>query len=303
MSSQAVKNKLVLGIDIGGTKIASGLVNSRGQFFNLHKRSTPRQSRAQALSAIYKIIESYPRPKAIGLGITGRVDHKKGISVYSAHLPKNWKNVPLKKLIEDRYNIPTTINNDAKCFAVAENIYGAGKKYNNYIAATWGTGVGGAIILNNKIFSGHTNTAGEIGHFRISQSSDQCRCGQTGHWEALTAGLALKRMYQELSGKNLDNKEIIRLWKKGDKKASQVVLDIASVFGIGLASLANILNPEAIIVGGGLATVPGLLTIAKSSFKEHVYTPAIGNIPVIKAGLGEYANIVGAAYIAGHKDY
>ncbi|MFC1663118.1 ROK family protein [Patescibacteria group bacterium] len=296
------KNKLTIGIDIGGTKIAAGLVTSRGQLSDLNIRRTPRSTRG-IINALYKIIASYPAGLAVGVGVAGQVLPKEGLGTYSPNFPSDWKNVPLKKIISLKHRVPVAINNDAKCFAIAENKYGAGKKFTNYVSLTWGTGIGGSIIINKKIFSGKHNTAGEFGHTILSYTKSNTAGKKAPRAEDGAAGKAMSKFYKKISGRTINNKEVIRLWRRGDNQATRAVENMANNFGLVMVSVANTINPEAIIVGGGLSYVRGLLEIAKKTFKINVYAPQIGSIPIIRAKLGEYANIVGAAYMVNNRDY
>jgi glucokinase len=296
------KSKYALGIDIGGTKIASGLVTKSGKLSGLLLRPTPR-SKNELIKALDDIVFSHQKGLPVGIGIAGHVLPREGIAVYSPHFSKGWRNVPLVKILRKKHATTVAINNDANCFAVAENIFGAGKKFRNYISITWGTGIGGAIIINKKLFTGLHNIAGEFGHGILS-CRPAAKPGQIApRSEDSAGGLAMAKLYKKLSGTKISNHELIKKWRQGDRLATRAVETTAHYFGLVLTTATNALNPEAIVLGGGLSAIRGLLEIAKKTFKANYYTPRVVQIPVIRAKLGEYSNVVGAGYIAIHNNY
>jgi len=209
-----------------------------------------------------------------------------------------FKNIKIKKILKKKFKIKTSLDNDARCFTLAESIFGIGKKYCHIIGITIGTGVGSGIIIDKKIYRGKNNTAGEIGHMTIDASSPfKCSCGKFGHFEALCSGKALVNFYKHLTGKTKNVFEIEKLAKLGDKNAKKTNALVAKYLGLGLANIINIFNPEIIIVGGGIAKIKELWQPALKEPKKEVMYDSLRDTKIIKTNLNEDAGILGAAML------
>lgn len=297
--------KYLLGIDIGGTKIQGGVVNQKNQVIKYEKYPTEiNKGKNVVVRNIINVIGKLfsKETKAIGIGITGLVDVKKGIAVQSPNLPKDWRNVPLKKIIEKKFKKPVTIDNDVNCFTLAEGLLGVGKKYNHVFGLTFGTGIGAGIMINKKIYHGGLGST-DFGHVILSEKRVKCSCGLYGHWESLVSGPAMINFYKNFTGKKLDAIAIQKRYYAGEKSAQKVVKLIAYYLGVGLANIINSLSPEIIIIGGGLSNFKVLLKLSLPTMHKLIIYPSLKKTKIIRASLGPETNILGAALITKGKYY
>ncbi|MBU3965737.1 ROK family protein [Patescibacteria group bacterium] len=296
------KQNIYLGIDIGATKTIFLVVKFGAGKFKILEMSrcfTPRKEAdilKMAEENFKGLAEKY-EIAGIGIGFAGPVDFKRGAAVAGPNL-KTGK-IEFKKYLSKKLQIPVTVDNDAKCFVLAENIFGAAKGYKNIIGITIGTGIGGGIIIDGKIYRGATGSAGEFGHTNISKDNE---------WEAIASGSGLVNIYQKISGsprfaggeagKKLDSFIIIELAKEKNKNALKSVEKVAENLGIEIANIVEIFNPEIIVLGGGLSEVGLIVGKAKEYAKKKVFLPSLAKTPIIVSKLGQPAVALGAAYLA-----
>ena len=292
--------KYLIGVDVGATKIAAGLVFGKKVIKIIKIPTQTNKGKKTILNNIIAAIKKIYHPKVlkIGIGITGQIDQKKGMVISSPNLPKNFKNVRLAEIIQKKFKKPVKIENDVNCFTLAESIWGAGKKYNYVIGVTLGTGVGGGIVINKKIYLGRNGWAGEFGHMTIVANGLKCSCGQRGHLEAYTAGPAMIKLYKKLTGKTLDTLAIEEKYKLGEKAAKQTFKQISGYLALGLVNLINTLNPDIIVLGGGLAKVSFYVKPAISSAKVLVFSSKLKSTKIVQSQLKEKAAILGATLIS-----
>ncbi len=295
-----MSTKNILAIDIGGTKIASGIVSfQRGSFqiSDYRKIRTPKNKK-KFIRGIIELASCYEKNNGfdkIGIGIAGQVDTENGIVKRVPNI-ESLKNLELKKIIEKATKKRVVINNDVKCFALAENEFGRSKKYKNAIYLTVGTGIGGAIEVNGKLYSGENNTAGEFGHLVIVHNGKKCGCGNRGCWEQYASGNAIERLYFEFYNKKKKAKEIALDSVKGNKRDKKVIRIIASYLATGLTSIVNTINPEVIIVGGSVVKQKEILDLTIKEVRKKVLIPA-RKTKIVRSGLGDEAMLVGAALL------
>lgn len=292
--------KYLIGVDIGGTKIAGGLVYGKTVPKIIKVPTETHLGKDAIISNIIKIIKIFDNPKihAIGLSVAGEIDSIKGTIVSSPNMPKNFKNVPLIKILKKEFQKNVYMENDGNCFTLAESVYGAGKKYKNVIGLTLGTGIGSGFCIDKKIYNGATGRATEFGHMTIAEKGFPCNCKKLGHLESYASGNGMIRLYEELTGKTKDTFYIEDRAKEKEKNALRVIHIMSDALGIGLSNIINTLNPDIIIVGGGLSRVKMLWgrSLAKSR-KEVVYA-SLRNTKIVHSLLKEKASILGAALIA-----
>lgn len=294
-------NKYIIGLDVGGTKIAAGAVDDKGKV--IKKITLPTEANRGRKIILKNIIAAaskvwLPGVKAIGLAMAGQCNFKNGIFVAGPNFPKNFRNINIRKFLQKNFRIPVYLDNDARAFTLAEAAYGAGRGHKNIVGVTLGTGIGGGIVIDGKILRGKNNTAGELGHMTINTSSTfRCGCDRFGHFEALASGTALENFYKELSGKQLTSPEIIIKAKADDKKAKQALTLLSRYLGTGIANIIHLLNPDIIVIGGGLSRVPALWPLSLREFKKIVVYKSLKNTPIVKAKLGNDAGIIGATLI------
>ena len=288
-------DKYFIGIDLGGTKIAAVLADSKGKPILLSTIPTEAsKGKKHVINRIAFIAKDicaqanvpFSKVAAVGIGAPGTVDDKTGTIQNAPNLP-GWKKVPLKAILKSILKKNIFVENDANCAAVAELKLGAGKKLDSFVYVTISTGIGGGIIIGRKLFKGSQGAAGEIGHTVIDIDGEKCGCGRRGHFEAIASGPSIARK----SG--ISTHELNELVKKGDKKAISQISEAGRIIGIGLSNIANILNPEAIIIGGGITNFgkPLFNSISKS-LNEYCLDGI--KVKIIPAGLKKDVGAIGA---------
>ncbi|MBI4458103.1 ROK family protein [Candidatus Uhrbacteria bacterium] len=291
----------IIGVDIGGTKIHVGIVSSSGKVLERHRLATDAKSGKNAVLAnITQAIRLTWRPgiKGIGIGIAGLVNHGKGIYHQGPNLPTAFKNLRLADLLRKLFKVPVRLDNDVHCFTLAEASLGAAKGKKHVVGLTLGTGIGGGIVIDGRIYRGRDNAAGEIGHTVIDLSSAAiCSCGRKGHFEALASGTAVSTLYRQKTGKELDAVGVENAARQGDTAAIETMLTTANALGAGLANIAQTLNPDTIVVGGGLMRAEMLWKPALAAFKAAVAYPSLTSTSVVRAKLANDSGIIGAALL------
>lgn len=291
--------KYRIGIDLGGTNIKMGLIKGDKV---INKIKKPTGSKADKKYILEILIQSINEIKksinkkeiySIGIGVPGTLNKKRDKVLHLPNIP-NFKNIALKKILEDEFKIPVKMDNDTNAFALAESLYGAGKGKNNIICITIGTGLGGAIIINKKLYYGKC-CAGELGHITINFKGKKCNCGNKGCLEEYVSSRAIARYSKQIMGKIYHPLEIENMAKKGNKKAKKVYEKLGEYLGIGLVNLNNIFNPDLIIIGGSISNAGNLIiNKTKKILKERsMLVPA----KIVKTKLKENAGIIGAAYL------
>lgn len=312
------KGKYIVGVDLGGTKVLAALCTPRGQIMAREYLPTPAtegpekgiESIAQAVAGVLSAGKGDASQfLGIGIGAAGIINPATGVVVTSPNLPR-WNNVPLAEAIQERFQVPVLVNNDANAAAVGEHLFGGGRGSANLIYVTVSTGIGGGIILDNKLYSGASGAAGEIGHMTIETSGPLCGCGNRGCWEALASGKALARdavqavkerretSILSLTEGNPDNitaRVVAAAARQGDGMAQQLVARLAFYLGVGFANLVNIFNPSLILVGGGVSKMADLwLDRAKANMRERAFRVPADAVRIELAQLGDDAGVLGA---------
>ncbi len=312
------KNRI--GIDVGGTNVKIALVNDEGQI--IYSNSVPTRAEMgyeytvnNIKQAIYDLLKETNLAakdiQGIGFGFPGQVDYKQGIVRNAPNIP-GWVEVPIAKLIEDEFNIPTRVDNDVRCAALGELNYGAGKGCENLICITVGTGIGSGLIINGKLVRGASNAAGEIGHIKLQMHDGPiCGCGDTGCMEAFASGPAIVAMAEEYikGGKSTKFREmanggaitpfiVCEAAKAGDPVARRIFTIMGEYIGIGMASVVNLLNPEKIIIGGGVADAGDILIAPLVEIlKKRAMKIAGETVSIVPAQLGNTAGVIGASLL------
>ncbi|OIV35618.1 glucokinase [Mangrovactinospora gilvigrisea] len=308
---------LTIGVDIGGTKIAAGVVDQDGTVINQVKVPTPEDA-SVAVEAIAEVVQEVRGDReieAVGLGAPGYVDSGRSKVIFAPNI--YWRDEPLKAKTEAATGLPVVVENDANCAAWGEFRFGAGSMYDDVLCITLGTGIGGGIILDRRLHRGRFGVAGEIGHMNMEPGGKLCGCGKYGCWEQYGSGSALRRFGREFAAAHPDRAKA--LVERGDGTADSVrafhvtqaaaagdtaSLEILGVWatwvGQGLADLATLFDPAAFILGGGVSE-SGELVLApiRRAFREAL--PGGDERPVaevLPATMGQIAGIVGAADLA-----
>jgi len=307
-----------IGIDLGGTNIKAGLVDKSGKI--IFKTSVPTESELgykhvieQIIKAASIVFEKDKNVAGIGIGAPGIVSAEEGTVKSPPNIP-GWKKVNLRKILSDKFGKKVFVENDANAAAIGEYIFGAGKTTKSFIMVTLGTGVGGGIIYNGKLFRGETGGAGEIGHVTINYKGRKCNCGSYGCIETYVGNQRIAEKVKreiksnpdskvvELAEQNLDMispKTLYDAAKLGDEYALKAIEDIAVMLGAAFASAVNLLDISTIILGGGVSGFGNfLLTPLKKNLKERVLAPNRPRVKIKLSKLKNDAGIKGASSLA-----
>ncbi len=314
--------KYVVGVDLGGTSIKIGLVNSEGK---IHKKISVPTNAEKGPKAVIKEIKkgvqlilkgSKKKIEGVGIGAPGTISLKKGTVEYPPNFP-GWGRVHLGKILQNQLDKKVFVENDANTAAIGELIFGHGNKFNSFIMITLGTGVGGGIILNRKLYRGESGGAGEIGHISIDYNGKQCNCGSKGCIEAYvgnnyliedvkkelmenTESVLIKLADNDLS--NITPKLIHDAALLNDEYAINKIKEIGTVLGYGLTSAINVLDIPTVVIGGGVAGFGKLLfDSVENTILERVLTPLKSRITVKHSKLKNEAGIKGAAALVFYK--
>ncbi|MFH1367464.1 MAG: ROK family protein [Patescibacteria group bacterium] len=282
--------------DIGGTKINTGIVRNN-RVFSKHKILTEKKKGLDhLLKTIRLALEAYRPQKAEGIGISFAGPVENGVILEATNFPSYIRNVNLQKIIGGWFKKPVSVEHDGKCFTLAESIIGEAKKYDFVLGLTLGTGVGGGLVINNKIYRGRHNLM-ETGHFKITEKGFQCSCGHFGHFESQVSGPALTRYFRRFSGKNLAGEEIHELAKAGDKKALAAAEIMSRYLAIGLGNLINTLSPDIIVIGGSVAQFQEIIDLAKKKLAGEIIYARHQKVRIVKSKLGDDAQLLGASLL------
>ncbi|MBE7470605.1 MAG: hypothetical protein DPW09_22860 [Anaerolineae bacterium] len=308
-----------IGIDVGGTKIAAGLVNRAGEI--LYRYTTRAHSEQQPEVVIRAIEEAYhclikesgvemTEIEAVGLGFPGNTNGPAGIVLVSSNLPA-WNHFPLRDTLAARLGIPVILDNDTNLCAVGEHRYGAGRGARNMSYVTFSTGYGIGIIINNQLYVGHTGTAGELGHVVIDIGGPLCTCGKRGCIMAYACGIGISRMvYEQINagaetllrqmvpanGQRISGEIVAEAAQQGDAVAVEILRKAGYYGGVALSMVVEILNPELIVVGGGLTRIgPLLWDPMLAAMREHTQPELWDSVRVVPWQLGDDLGIIGAA--------
>ncbi len=293
---------MIIGVDFGGTKIRAALVNNYRILKEITVLTQANKGRKKVLENLFEAIDYVfnSRVKSIGIGFDGVTDGKK---IISASNVKALEGVKLKSLVEKKYSVPSYLENDVNAFVLAEYYYLKSKfkkrTINNVVGITVGTGFGGGIIINGRLYKGSHFDAGEIGHSTVGSDGRRCKCGNIDCLELYCSGNALERFYKELTNKKLSTYDIVRNYYS-DKNAKKAVDKVAKYLGVGLVNIANFLDPDYIVVGGGLSDVKQILRQGIDYFKKHALKQA-KKVRVIKSNLGKDSVVIGASLLSRHE--
>ncbi|XHU96414.1 MAG: ROK family protein [cyanobacterium endosymbiont of Rhopalodia gibba] len=294
-----MKEQSVIGIDLGGTAIKLGQFLRDGTCLKSLTIATPQPSTPKIV--LRTMVEAINQLKfhqtchALGVGTPGPADAQGRIAKVAINLSE-WQDVPLANWLETETGLPTTIANDANCAGLGETWLGAGKNFKNLILLTLGTGVGGAIILDGRLFTGHLGAAGELGLITLDFNGTSCKSGNQGSLEQYASVQAIRRMTRK------EPIELGQLAAKGDQEALKFWEDYGHLLGAGLASLIYILTPEAVVIGGGVsASTPYFFPATLLEIERRVLPSYRAGLQLISAKLGNQAGMIGAAKLAWEK--
>lgn len=318
-----MSGRLAIGIDIGGTKVAGGLVDVDGHIVHRARRDTPHRSKSPSVveDTIVEVVSELSRiagaeaVSAVGIGAAGFVAADRATVVFAPHL--SWRHEPLQAALEKRVAVPIFVDNDANAAAWAEWKFGAGRGESHLMMITLGTGIGGGILIDGEVQRGRFGIAGEFGHMQVVPGGHRCECGNRGCWEQYASGNALVREARTLFSanspiasdlldrvqgipENLTGPLITDAARDGDPTARELLAEIGNWLGVGIANLAAAFDPGTFVIGGGLGAAGDLLLAsARETFKRQLtgrgYRP---EARIVAAELGNDAGLIGAADLA-----
>ncbi|HEX3003768.1 MAG TPA: ROK family glucokinase [Angustibacter sp.] len=315
-----VWSRPAIGIDIGGTKVAGGLVDVDGRVLHRARRETPHRSQSpqvveDTIAEVIEELRGHRQAIAVGIGAAGFVDATQSSVLFAPHL--SWRHEPLRDAMRRRVGLPVVIENDANAALWAEARFGAGQGERIIVGVNLGTGIGGGVLVEGRLFRGSFGVAGEFGHLQVVPGGHRCECGNRGCWEQYASGNALVREARELAAARspvahglLDrvDGDVTRIngplvtvaAKDGDPAAAELFEDVGRWLGVGLANLAAAFDPALFVIGGGVSEAGELLLApAREAFRRQLtgrgFRP---EARIVRAELGNDAGLIGAADLA-----
>ncbi len=308
----------VIGVDLGGTKVLAGAVDER---LGVHHRAR-RSSRGEDTAEVLSIIEGAVREaseavdgvvEAVGVGVPSTIDALRGVSIYSTHLPL--AGVPVATLLAERLGLPVFMDNDANLALLAEHRAGAAEGADNALMLTLGTGIGGGILVDGRIYRGSQGAAAELGHMVVDQDGPPCQgnCPNRGCLEVMASGSALVREATALagerprsalgralaSGRGITGPLVTELAHDGDEAAREVLGLIGRRLGVGISSLVNVFDPDVVLIGGGVVAAGELLfEPARDEMRARALPPGRDHVRILPTRFGDESGMLGAAVLA-----
>ena len=312
-----------VGVDLGGTKILAGVFKSSLECTASSKLSTkPQRGVDKVIERVARCVQdavdeadlSLKQVAGIGIGAPGAVDFDEGTVIFAPNM-EGWKNVPLKKELEKALGVPVFVENDCNIAALGVYVAELKAKPKNVLGIFVGTGIGGGLILNGQLFSGFNHTAGEVGHMVLEINGPKCGCGNKGCFEALASRTAIfqrikegvkqgeKTLLTDMLGDGLGDMrsgDIRKAIRRGDKFVDKVLEEASEYIGIATANLINILNPEVVVLGGGVieALQDEMMGVIVETAKDYAMPGTMKDVEIVASDLGDNAGITGGAVLA-----
>ena len=309
---------LTIGVDVGGTKVAAGVVDEHGTVLRSVRRPTPSASPLhveETIAAAVADLRTEYDVEAVGIGAAGFIDEDRATVLFAPNLV--WRDEPLRDEVAKRVGLPVVVENDANCAAWAEYRFGAGVGESHLVVVTVGTGIGGGIVLNGELYRGRFGIGAEFGHMQVVKDGRRCGCGQKGCWEQYCSGRALLHEAREIADvqpqrgarllelgdgepEGIEAPEVTQAAREGDEAALACFAEVGWWLGRGLADLSAMLDPGLFVIGGGVADAGELLLApARVAYAEQLTGGPARPQPQIRlARLGNEAGLVGAADLA-----
>jgi glucokinase len=303
-----------IGIDLGGTKVAGVVMDEAGRIERHEEHPTPDGDASAVLEVVHATVASLAASSdvvAVGVGVAGMVDFEAGSVPFAPNLP--FREAPIREEVSERSGLPCVLDNDANVAAWGEFLFGAGRGTRHMLLVTVGTGIGGGLVWDGALYRGAHGFAAEIGHVIVEPGGPRCGCGNLGCWEQVASGRALDRLGGEAAGADPDGaiarhaagqsvrgQHVTAAAREGDAAAARIVQAVGRRLGQGIAGLVNILDPEVVVIGGGVAEEGDIvLEPARRAFRDAVEAPEHRpDVPFMPARLGNDAGAIGAAALA-----
>ncbi|HLR64823.1 MAG TPA: ROK family protein [Pseudogracilibacillus sp.] len=286
----------VLGIDIGGTSIKAGLVDESGHVTQFIEFDTEAAKGGPYVldNVIAKVKESFTSFDAIGVSTLGQVDLEGGFLAQNASNIPNTKDLPIKAKLEEVFQVPVTVENDVNAAALGESAFGIGKDYDDILYLTYGTGIGGAIVIDSNLYYGKSGFAGEFGHMPTHAFGRPCGCGQKGCYEKYAATTALVAAAKEVDPKYENGRLIFAAYHEGEETIIELVHGWIKEIAVGLVTLIHSFNPSTIVLGGGVMEQDFLVEKIEKTVNDFILE-SFRHVHIISATLGNKAGLLGAA--------
>ena len=323
MAEANTKAEYVVGVDLGGTKILSGVYNSSLECIGTSKLSTKSQRGvSRVIERIARCVQdavdeadlSMKQLAGVGIGAPGAVDFGSGTVIFAPNM-EGWKDVPLKKELEKHLGVPVFVENDCNVAALGVYVVELKSKPKSMVGIFVGTGIGGGLVINGELYSGFSHTAGEIGHMVLEVGGAKCGCGNKGCFEALASRTAIfqqikagvkdgqKTLLTDMLGDDLEDLrsgDLRKAIRRGDKFVDRTIDSAAEYIGIATANFINILNPEVVVLGGGVieALADEMMSVIVETANDYAMAGAMKGVEIIASELGDNAGITGAAVLA-----
>ncbi len=298
--------RFIIAIDLGGTNLKCALLDSRLKIKARSSLDTKSfNNKSKLITGITDSVAAFILNQGlnrsviagVGIGVPGPVNTLKGIVHFLPNIP-GWKEVNLKAILERRTGLPVFIDNDAKLMTLAEHKTGAARNYRNALCLTLGTGVGGGLVINNSIYRGSDNAAGELGHFPLNPKGPLCGCGARGCLETYVGNQRIIKQARKLFGPRISLERVTQMAAKNNFQAIKFWSQVARKLGIALSGIINLLNLDVVVIGGG---VSGAGKVLFKNIKSTVFQQAMRvqarRVKIVKAKLGKDAGIIGAGYL------
>ena len=294
--------KYAIAIDFGGTNIRGAVIDEKRR---IHlSRTVPTEAKkgkarvvSNVLDVIIQLKKGFKRKiEGVGISMPGFIDDS-GTIVFGGGTLAFLKGVKLRKIVQEKTGIPAFIENDANCFALAEAVFGAGKKHKVVLGVIWGTGIGGGLVVDRKVYRGSFGGAGEFGHMVVEPDSmgPKCGCGQRGCLEMMSSGKNISRRYAEGNGRIKDANPR-HIFDSKEKIARKVISEAIHYLGLALANLVNVLNPDIIVLGGGVSNLPSrMYRLLGAEVKKYALPSHTKKLRIVKHGISDDAGLFGAA--------
>lgn len=291
---------LAIGVDVGGTKIAAGVVDRQGRILHRDERPTETDSQEELLELLGEVVQSLMQEGvgAVGFGLPSTIDQRSGRIVSSVHVPLG--DLDFRDRMADVVSLPVALDNDANAAAIAEWKIGAGRGSSYMIMMTLGTGVGGGLILDGKPYRGFVGAGAEIGHMVLEYGGEPCggNCSGHGHLEQYASGRAADRAAARILGPDATGRELVGAAREGNAEALEAVVEIGRRLGAAIGSLVNIFNPEVVVIGGGFSQARDLFfEPLLEAMRVEALQPGRDLVRVVPALLGPDAGLVGAGFV------